>query len=126
MSIDLSPGFSVSVPFSFNDGPAPAVPDNTTPATNFINSNPVVLGFVYPDPAPGIQFPARSVRVDILAGAPTGAGATADLQWRMVSPYDGVSIINYAVHVNSVRGGAGPFQGSGAVGTASAPFRTPA
>lgn len=125
MSIDLSPGFSVSVPFTFSDGPAPPVVDAATLATNFTNSVPSIAAFAYPDPTPGVANPARSVRIDVLPGAPTGSGNFSDISWRVTSPYDGVSVVNYTVHVNSIRGGSGPFAGGGSTGTPSAPFRTP-
>lgn len=119
MAIQIEQGFSVSVPVEITDGPAPAAPDTTTALTDVISGDPTKVAVTYPDPTPGVANPARSIRVDMLAGTAVGAGA--NFHARYTSPYDG-TIRNLADLATATRA---PNAGAAAFGVPSASFRTP-
>lgn len=125
MSLQIPAGFSVSLAVAITDGPLAAdgitVPvDATTALTNITSDDVTKVKVVYPDPTPGVANPARSIRVDMLAATPVGAGA--NIHARFTSPYDG-AIRNLAELALAVKA---PNAGTAAFGAASDPFPTPA
>jgi len=78
MSITLDQGTSVSLPLVVTDGNPAAVDATTAPSVPPTSDNPASVRLVYPDPTPGIANPARSVRVDALAGSGANIHYTCD------------------------------------------------
>ncbi len=109
MSSSIEQGFSVSLPVIVTDGPGPTL-DTTTPLTA-VSAGNSALRVVYPDPTPGIDNPARSIRVDAIAPGSAGVQYTCD------GHASGFSIpFTVTAPVN---------RGTATFGTPSAPFPTP-
>ncbi len=120
MTIQIPPGYSVSVPVTTTFGPDGAVvSDTTTPLTNVSSTDTTLVKVVYPDPTPGIPNPLRSVRIDMGATVPNLTGAT--VSGRYVSPYDG-TVRSFQVLATAMRL---PDAGTASFGTPGSPFPTP-
>jgi hypothetical protein len=120
MSISIPVGMSISLAVAISDGPAPAPVDDVTPLTGVTSDDTAKVRVVYPDPTPGVANPARSIRVDVLAGTALGAGA--NFHARYTSPYDGTirNLSGLAVAIKA------PNAGAAVLGAAGDPFPTPA
>jgi len=119
MSIEIPPGFSVSLPIVITAGPEPAVPDETTPLTTIASADVNKVRIVYPDPTAGVVNPLRSVCIDMAASAVNGAAAA--IRGFYFSPYDGTirTLLEVATCVKPPDAGAASF------GAPIAVFRTP-